>query len=47
MIMPDLPDYVKDSTFMDITIQWDEIISERVFFFHAYTLKPHPDKNHL
>ena len=28
MIMPDLPDYVKDSTFMDITMQGDEKISK-------------------
>ena len=35
MIMPDLPDYVKDSTFMDITMQWGEDISKLEFFFHA------------
>ena len=33
MIMPDLPDYVKDSTFMDITMQWGEMISKVGFFF--------------
>ena len=34
MIMPDLPDYVKDSTFMDITMmQWGEMIPKVGFFF--------------
>ena len=32
MIMPDLPDYVKDSTFMDITMQWGEEISKGSLF---------------
>ena len=33
MIMPDIPDYVKDSTFMDITMQGDEKISKGSLFF--------------
>ena len=41
MIMPDLPDYVKDSTFMDITMQWGEEVSKGVFFFHAAAFSRH------
>ena len=41
MIMPDLPDYVKDSTFMDITMQGDEKISGRAFFFHGAAFSRH------
>ena len=39
MIMPDLPDYVKDSTFMDITIQWGEEISEVGSFFRIVSFQ--------